>query len=97
MSDCRESPALDIIGLLQRKGARVEYSDPYVPALEFLGNSMKSYEIKGGLKDFDCVVIVTNHSNFDYAKILREARLLYDARNATAGLKIPPTCKVVKL
>jgi UDP-N-acetyl-D-glucosamine dehydrogenase len=97
VSDTRESPALDIIGLLKRKGAKVSYCDPYVPTLDFLGERMECQSLDGTVKDYDCVVIVTDHSNIDYEKVVRESKLVYDARNATAGMQIPSTCQVVKL
>jgi UDP-N-acetyl-D-glucosamine dehydrogenase len=97
VSDTRESPALDIIGLLRRKGAKVSYADPYVPELEFLGQPVESFDLEKGSSGFDCVVIVTDHSNVDYDRILREASLVYDARNATAGRKVGKGCRVVKL
>jgi UDP-N-acetyl-D-glucosamine dehydrogenase len=97
VSDTRESPALDIIGLLKRKGAKVSYHDPFVPTLKFLGETMECYDVAKGLKEFDCTVIVTDHSNVDYQKVLQDSRLVYDARNATHGLSKPESCKVVKL
>lgn len=97
VSDTRESPALDIMGLLMRKGADLYYSDPFVPSLKVMDRQMGSYDLSKGVRDFDCVVIITNHSTFDYGAILRDADLVYDARNATAGTAVPETCSVVKL
>ena len=87
IDDMRESPALDVIHLLETKGATVDYADPYVPevhAREWLGRrDMKAVEIKRGLyRQYDCVVIVTDHKNFDYDTMVAEADLIVDTRNA---------------
>jgi UDP-N-acetyl-D-glucosamine dehydrogenase len=97
VSDTRESPALDIMGLLKRKGAQVAYADPYVPRLDLFGETFTAYDPARGVAHFDCVVIATDHARFDYARILKEASLVFDTRNATAGYSIPETCSVVKL
>lgn len=97
VSDTRESPAIDIIGLLSAKGAEVLYADPYVPTLEVLDETLTAYDCKNGVSDFDCVAIITAHSSFDYETILSQASLVYDARNATSGVARPPGCRVVKL
>lgn len=97
VSDTRESPALDILGLLKRKGAEVLYADPHVPALEYSGGALTSYDIEQGFGAFDMVVIVTDHKAFDYKRLLREASLVFDTRNAVNGLHVPSSCTVVKL
>lgn len=97
VGDTRESPAIDIMGLLGKKGADIQYSDPYVPEFDVLGKRLKSYNVADGLAQFDCVAIVTAHKNVDYAKVVNGASLVFDARNATAGLRIPSTCKLLKL
>jgi len=97
VSDTRESPAVDIIGLLKKRGARLSYADPFVPALELLGETMPAFDLEQGVQGFDLVVIVTDHSAFDYARILSEASLVFDTRNATAGTPCPATCRLVKL
>ena len=97
VNDIRESPALDIIGLLQKKGAEVSYVDPYIPMLERGGIRMESLPIEASFAEFDCVVIATAHTSFDYGRLVREARLVYDARNATRGHDAAATCTVVKL
>jgi len=95
IDDLRESPALTIIELLQKEGAQVSYHDPYFP---FIGKGRK-YDLQmkrsalENLGDYDCVVIVTDHSDYDYARIVGEARLVVDTRNATKGIKSP---KVVR-
>jgi UDP-N-acetyl-D-glucosamine dehydrogenase len=97
VSDVRESPALDIIGLLARKGANISYADPYVPTLEVLDQKLQAYDLERGVGQFDCVVIITDHSAFDYTKILPEATLIFDTRNVTADLALPENCTVHKL
>jgi UDP-N-acetyl-D-glucosamine dehydrogenase len=97
VSDTRESPALDILGLLQQRGAEVAYADPYVPALDLLGTPLTAQDLEQGVGDYHLVVIVTDHAAFDYPKLLREAALVFDTRNATAGFALPDTCKVVRL
>jgi len=91
IDDLRESPALTIIELLQKDGAVVSYHDPYFP---FIGKGrkydlqMKRTELKD-LGQYDCVLIVTDHSDYDYKKIVQEAQLVVDTRNATRGIKSP--------
>ncbi len=89
IDDQRESPAHDIIRLLQEKGARVSYHDPYVPRLSHDGaKPMRSVPIgKQTLGTYDCVVIVTNHSNIDYKGIAVDSQLIVDTRNALKGVK----------
>jgi len=98
IDDVRESPALDIIGLLQKKGADVVYHDPYIPHLQHHdGWELKSVpDLIATVRSVDCVVIVTNHSQYDYPDILKAARLIVDTRNALgkAGRESP---KVVRL
>jgi UDP-N-acetyl-D-glucosamine dehydrogenase len=87
IDDVRESPALDIIHLLVGRGARVTYSDPLVPSIRLgEGPPMLSQDGDEILSSADCVVIVTNHSVFDYQKIHDSSRLIVDARNALKGL-----------
>jgi UDP-N-acetyl-D-glucosamine dehydrogenase len=83
VGDTRESPALDIIRLLRSKGAQVAYSDPYVPSIEVDGTRMRSVDLTARkLKSLDCAVIVADHTAFDYAMIVRNARAIVDTRNA---------------
>ena len=87
IDDMRESPALDVMHLLEQRGARVDYTDPYVPevhAREWTGKrDIKGVGLtRGTLKDYDCVVIVTDHKTFDYDLMLAEADLIVDTRNA---------------
>jgi len=89
IDDLRESPSLTIIELLQKDGAQVSYNDPYFPTV---GKGRK-YDLQmkctplENLGQYDCVLIVTDHSDYDYAKIVRESQLVVDTRNATRGIK----------
>ena len=95
VSDTRESPAIDVIGLLRDKGAEVSYYDPYVPAFEEDGWGLTSIEDPiPAAQEADCVVIVTDHDEVDYAAIHKVAQLIFDTRNA---LKDGGGEKVVKL
>lgn len=97
IDDFRESPALDVIGLLMEKGCQVSYHDPYVPQLAHDGWQLECVQnLMEEVQNADCVVIVTNHSQYDFKKILNKARLIMDARNALGedGLNNP---KVVRL
>jgi UDP-N-acetyl-D-glucosamine dehydrogenase len=83
IDDLRESPALDVIGLLEQKGAHVSYHDPFIPAFDFEGMQMESVpDLMQAVEEADCVVIVTNHSQYDYQEILQAAKLIVDTRNA---------------
>ena len=87
IDDIRESPALKIITLLNERGAKVTYHDPYIPVIEGLrsypGLAMESSELtEAALNRADCVLVVTDHSCFDYAWILEQSNLVIDTRNA---------------
>jgi UDP-N-acetyl-D-glucosamine dehydrogenase len=89
IDDLRESPALTIIELLQKEGAEVCYNDPYIPMIgkgRKYDLQMKSLPVEN-LGQYDCVLIVTDHSDYDYAAIVRESRLVVDTRNATRGIQ----------
>jgi UDP-N-acetyl-D-glucosamine dehydrogenase len=94
IDDMRESPALDIILLLQKLGAVVSYSDPFVPSLKLDGLTLRSTDLTESAEKADCVVIVTDHSNFDYKSLLNSARLVVDTRNAMKGFE---SDKIVRL
>lgn len=94
IDDVRESPALDIIHLLRRMGAVVSYSDPYVPSVALDGVELHSGELLNGVKEADCVVVLTDHSGVDYTALVRHARLIFDTRNA---LKNISSDKIIKL
>ena len=89
IDDLRESPALTIIELLQKDGAQVSYHDPYFP---FIGKGRK-YDLQmkcatlDNLGHYDCVLIVTDHSDYDYRRIVQESALVVDTRNATKGIE----------
>jgi UDP-N-acetyl-D-glucosamine dehydrogenase len=91
IDDLRESPSLTIIELLQKEGAQVSYNDPYFP---FVGRGRK-YDLQlkcaplEDLGQYDCVLIVTDHSDYDYPRIVNEAQLVVDTRNATRGIDSP--------
>ena len=89
IDDVRESPAMDVIGLLRNKGAQVEYHDPYIPHIhhEYDGWQMDSVsDMMRSVKEADAVVIVTNHKNYDYKSIIDAAKFVFDSRNATGKL-----------
>jgi UDP-N-acetyl-D-glucosamine dehydrogenase len=94
IDDVRESPALDIILLLERRGARITYSDPFVPKLRLDHHDLSTEDAVTMSGTADCVVVVTDHSSFDYAGIVRNAKLIVDTRNA---LKNFASEKVVRL
>ena len=97
VDDMRESPALDVIHLLQQKGAIVQYHDPYIPHFRHDGWEMTCViDLMAAVSASDVVVVVTNHSGYDYASILENASLIVDTRNAlgVAGKESP---KVVRL
>ncbi|WP_299024457.1 nucleotide sugar dehydrogenase [uncultured Thermanaerothrix sp.] len=87
IDDLRESPALDVIHLLREKGAIVSYHDPYIPVIHQDELSMQSVpDVMEAVQAADCVVIITNHSRYDYPAILEAARLIVDTRNALGKL-----------
>ncbi len=86
IDDVRESPALDVIELLQARGAEVSYHDPWAPSIR-IGEHILVGKGLEALDSYDAVVIVTDHSNVDYAKVVREARLVVDTRNATRKVR----------
>jgi UDP-N-acetyl-D-glucosamine dehydrogenase len=88
IDDVRESPALDVMLLLKQRGARLTYSDPHVPVLKLDSLALESQDVGGpAVAGADCVVVITNHSGFDYAGIVRDFPLVVDTRNACKGLK----------
>ena len=87
IDDLRESPALDVMGLLKQKGAEVSYHDPFISSLRHEGLQLDCVpDLMAAVRQADCVVIVTNHSSYDYVKMLQEARLMVDTRNALGSL-----------
>jgi UDP-N-acetyl-D-glucosamine dehydrogenase len=86
IDDVRESPAMDVIGLMRNKGALVEYHDPYIPRIhhEYDGWQMDSVkDMMKSVKEADAVIIVTNHKEYDYKAIIENAKFVFDSRNAT--------------
>lgn len=99
VDDVRESPALDVIGLLQNKGAIVEYHDPYIPHIhhEHEGWHMDSVQdMMSSVKAADIVVIITDHKAYDYEEIVEAAQSVFDSRNATRKF-VKNNEKVVRL
>jgi UDP-N-acetyl-D-glucosamine dehydrogenase len=97
ISDVRESPALDVIRLLQQRDAEVEYADPYVLEIKTDNGSLKHVDITPErLQNSDCTVILADHTEFDYELICRHAPLIFDTRNATRNIHAPAG-RVVKL
>jgi UDP-N-acetyl-D-glucosamine dehydrogenase len=89
VDDLRESPSLTILDLLAKAGADVSYNDPYFPAIGHgrkYDLQMKSVPLED-LGQYDCVVIVTDHSDYDYQRIVKESKLVVDTRNATRGIE----------
>jgi len=86
IEDVRESPAVDFIKILQAKGAVVTYSDTWVPTLEHEGIDLRSIEAGPAVERADAVVIITDHSNVSYLDLVKRAKLVLDARNATRGI-----------
>jgi UDP-N-acetyl-D-glucosamine dehydrogenase len=93
IDDLRESPALDVILLLRRLGAEISYSDPHVPTLRLDGLILEGSPEETAAAA-DCVVIVTNHSAFDYQALVERSRLVVDTRNALKGIRSE---KIVRL
>jgi UDP-N-acetyl-D-glucosamine dehydrogenase len=89
IDDLRESPSLPMIEMLRHRGAEVSYNDPYFPTV----GRGRHYDLNmtcapmTDLGNYDCVLIATDHSDYDYAKIVEEAQLVVDTRNATKGIK----------
>ncbi len=94
IDDVRESPALDIILLLRRLGAVVTYSDPHVARIQIDGLTLEAQEMLPAVEAADCVVIVTDHTAFDYAQLVERSKLIVDTRNALKGYR---SDKIVRL
>ena len=95
ISDTRESPALDIIHLLKTKSAKVEYNDPHVGQIKVVDENLNSKPITAtSLQNYDCCVIATDHSKYDWDMIVKNSHLVIDTRNATKNIRSE---KVIKL
>jgi UDP-N-acetyl-D-glucosamine dehydrogenase len=89
VNDLRESPALDIIELLLRRGAQVSYTDPFFASFEHLGHRLTHEDEQAAHVGKDCALIITDHSGFDYRGIVERFPLVVDTRNALKGLERP--------
>jgi UDP-N-acetyl-D-glucosamine dehydrogenase len=86
VKDLRKSPSIDVINSLNRHGARVSYSDPLIPFLKLKDINLKSAALSDKkIRDFDCVLIATDHSGVDYERLLKNAKLIFDSRNIFKG------------
>ncbi|MDX2180551.1 MAG: nucleotide sugar dehydrogenase, partial [Bryobacteraceae bacterium] len=92
IDDVRESPALDIIHLLMKTGAKITYEDPFIPSLEHENLPFRCE--KGLFSRADCAVIVTDHRSFDYRDVVAKSQLVVDTRNACKGIE---SDKIVRL
>lgn len=87
IDDVRESPALDVIQLLEQSGSQVSYHDPFIPELHHENINLSSVpDLMKAVESVDCVAIITNHSQYDYEEILKKAKCVMDARNALGKL-----------
>ncbi len=91
VNDLRESPALDVMALLEKSGAVLSYSDPYFPTLTWGKGTLSSVDIAkpGVLAAFDCAVVITNHTKVDYKALLGVVPLIVDTRNVFKGTSHP--------
>jgi UDP-N-acetyl-D-glucosamine dehydrogenase len=94
IDDVRESPALDIIMILRRLGAKITFSDPFVKWIDLQGEILESQEMLSSVRTADCVAIITDHSGVDYSAVVQNSRLIVDTRNA---LKAFRSQKIVRL
>ncbi len=86
VSDIRESPALDVLQLLLERKGDVDYYDPHISQFKLENTTYRSQKDLGAINTYDIVIIITDHSDLDYVKISKEARLILDSRNATKGI-----------
>jgi len=94
IDDVRESPALDIMMLLERLGAEVSYSDPYVASVQLNGTMLHTQEMFSSVSAADCVVIVTDHTGVNYVEVIEQSKVIVDTRNALKGMR---STKIVRL
>ena len=91
VDDARHSPAIKVIELLWKRRVEVVYHDPYIPALRVNGDVLRGQPLTDELlQTADCVLILTDHPEFDYRRIVETAQLIVDTRNATLGIPAPP-------
>jgi UDP-N-acetyl-D-glucosamine dehydrogenase len=96
VDDKRESPSMELIKILKQKGAKVAYNDPFIPVAisPRKGFAMSSTKLtEKSIRNYDCVLIATDHSAYDYRWIVKNSKLVVDTRNATAGIR---SRKIVK-
>jgi UDP-N-acetyl-D-glucosamine dehydrogenase len=97
VNDARESPAIEIIHELTKRGSAVQYHDPYVPDLVVSGRPFRSAPLEDkALSDADCVLIVTDHTGIDYKRVVDLAKVVVDTRNATRSV-VQHQDKIVRL
>jgi UDP-N-acetyl-D-glucosamine dehydrogenase len=90
VGDTRESPALEILARLREKGTEISYADPYVPSVSLDGSVLKAVTVTDELlTTADCILILTDHPEFDYRRIVEMAPLIIDTRNATWRIAAP--------
>ena len=94
VDDVRESPALDILRILESRGAKIAYNDPHVPELQWKDTQLRSEELLPGVRRADIVVIVTDHTAYPYREIVDAAAVILDTRNATRGIR---SAKIIKI
>ena len=94
VDDVRESPALDILRILESRGAKIAYNDPHVPELQWNGTVLRSEELMPAVRRADIVVIVTDHTAFPYREIVDGAAVVLDTRNATRGIRAASVIKI---
>ncbi|MBL4938141.1 nucleotide sugar dehydrogenase [Clostridium sp. YIM B02515] len=87
IDDMRESPALKVIEHLEKNGAIISYNDPFIPSFKHNGTEYKSIDWRTEIDSADIVIITTNHSCYEYQEIVDRAKIIYDTRNATKGVK----------
>jgi UDP-N-acetyl-D-glucosamine dehydrogenase len=97
IDDVRESPAIDILELLESRGADVSYHDPYCPTVRLDKHTLSSVPLDGALEHYDCVVIVTDHSSIDYRQVAARARLVIDTRNALKHHRADARAKILSI
>jgi UDP-N-acetyl-D-glucosamine dehydrogenase len=88
INDVRESPALDILRILERKGAQLSYNDPFIPSCAEDPLNLLSVDLTDEvLESMDCVILVTNHSDYDYQRFVEHSKIFIDTRNVTKDIQ----------
>ena len=90
VDDVRESPALEIIQLLERKGAQVSYVDPHVPSVDIQGQTYRAIPLESAIESLDLAIITTAHSAIPWNTVVANAPCILDTRNATGTLDLTP-------